>query len=598
MHTERHVDVLVVGAGGSGSAAAVSAAEAGASVLLISKDPIHCSDTKISEGNVTVRASGTAADSEEVLSTDMRLSGDDLGEPALARAFAAEARDGYEWLRARGLSARKNASGAPLAMPIPLGGHTLPRTVPHPNGGLDVTHALANAVQADALVETLEDAWCTDLLLREDGAVAGAMVYEASRGRWWQVKAGAVVLACGGVSTLYFPRTDTMRGNTGDAYALALRAGAALVDMEQIQFLPFGIVSPPSMQGLLAGEPASAGPLGVLRDADGNVVLEGLMARTRAECAGAIARLVAEGRGTEHGGAYLDLRDNRSGEAGDLFLGLLKKNADKVLGTVKRAMGGKAARMEEMWEVRPTAHYCMGGIRSTAEGQALRADGTAVPGLFSAGQALGGLHGSNRLGSTSLAEGTIFGRRAGQAAARQARSAPRSDVADTGPSAPSGTGEEQVPLALVRELQQAAWEHLGPGRAALGMKRMAETLTRLDRAFASCSVPEVQPWNQALLDWHEGRNMLLSARAIHAAAEARDHSVGAHLRLDAPESPREVFSVCTSLRDGEIHVTRLPRERTPLRDRVWAKAMRNAKLAALKGLAAEMRPRFRAAMHE
>ena len=129
------------------------------------------------------------------------------------------------------------------------------------------------------------------------------MIYDAARGRLIAVRAPSVIIAAGGLSTLYFPKTDTMRGNTGDSYAVAARAGAELVDMEQVQFLPFCVASPPSYEGLLIGEPVTASFLGVLRDRTGKGILDGVYLRTRAECSAAIMRAVEDGRGSPNGGA-------------------------------------------------------------------------------------------------------------------------------------------------------------------------------------------------------------------------------------------------------------------------------------------------------
>ena len=168
-----------------------------------------------------------------------------------------------------------------------MGGHTKRRSVGHKNSGVAFGHANWNAVVQGNRIDYLEDAWFLDLVTDESGTqkrIVGGLVYDAARGLIVAVRAPAVVMAAGGLSTLYFPKTDTMRGNTGDSYAVAARAGAELVDMEQVQFLPFCLASPPSYEGLLCGEPVTASFLGVLRDSKGNVILDGVYLRTRAEC--------------------------------------------------------------------------------------------------------------------------------------------------------------------------------------------------------------------------------------------------------------------------------------------------------------------------
>ena len=236
-------DVIVVGSGGAGSAAAHAASRAGAKVLVVSKDPVGCSDSKIAEGIVTVRGSAEDTDSHEVLSENLRLAGGDLPVPEITNAFAEDSEEAYDWLRRQGVRPRIDSErGKPVVMAIPLGGLNRRRSVAHDNGGLAVGHAAWNAIVQGDGIDYLEDAWFLDVV-SEGGAdetnVLGGLIYEASEGRLVAVRAPAVVIAAGGLSTLYFPNTDTMRGNTGDSYALAARAGAELVDMEQIQFLPF-----------------------------------------------------------------------------------------------------------------------------------------------------------------------------------------------------------------------------------------------------------------------------------------------------------------------------------------------------------------------
>ena len=282
----RDCDVIVIGSGGAGSAAAHAAAEAGARVLVIVKDPVACSDTKIAEGIVTVRASGDEDDSEAALAENLRVAGADLPDPRIAAAFAQDTRDAYDWMRRHGVRPDMEADRArPKALALPLGGHTRRRSVGHRNGGLAVGHAAWNAVVHGPQIDYLEDAWFLDVAVSGadgDRRVVGGLVYHAAEGTFVAVRAPAVVIASGGLGTLYFPKTDTMRGNTGDSYALALRAGAELVDMEQVQFLPFCMTHPPAYEGLCAGEPATAGYLGVLRDRHGKVILDGVMLRTRA----------------------------------------------------------------------------------------------------------------------------------------------------------------------------------------------------------------------------------------------------------------------------------------------------------------------------
>ncbi len=544
----RSYDVIVVGSGGAGSAAAHAAAETGAKVLVVAKDPVGCSDTKIAEGIVTVRASAEADDSEDALAENLRIAGGDLPTPEIAAAFAQDTQDAYDWMRRHGVRPDvDDRTHKPKVLPIALGGHTHRRSVSHQNGGLAVGHAAWNAVVQGKRIDYLEDAWFLDVItapVGDRGDVRGGIVYDAARGVFVAVRAPAVVIAAGGLGTMYFPKTDTMRGNTGDSYAIAVRAGADLVDMEQVQFLPFCMTHPPAYEGLCAGEPVTAGFLGVLRDKDGNVILDSVMLRTRAECSAAIVRAVADGRGTERGGCYLDLTGNvklpRSGRYYDRFL---HTSLTGIMATVRQAWGRKAVRCEEMWEVRPGAHYAMGGVRVDADGRAARDEGArAVDGLYAAGQAMGGVFGANRLGSTSLSEGPIFGARAGRAAAARARQTRA--AADDAPFEANlasyrsvlGRTADAAPAQLVKQLQSACWEGIGPARTKDGLERFVAALADLRQRADTAAVSSDALWNQSFIDWVELRNMLDTAEAVARAAYSRTASLGAHIRLDSQKT--------------------------------------------------------------
>ena len=308
-------------------------------MLSVSKDPIGASDTKISEGIATVRGSGAEDDSEEVLSENLKMAGGDLPVRAITDAFAKDSTSAYDRYRTQGLRPPiKDDRTGPQPLPLPFGGHTRRRSVGHRNSGIAFGHANWNAIVQGDRVDYLEDAWFLDLVAEDapNGSgpgkrIVGGLIYDAARGVLIAVRAPSVVIAAGGLSSLYFPNTDTMRGNTGDGYAIALRAGADLVDMEQVQFLPFCLASPPAYEGLCAGEPVMASYLGVLRDKNGKIILDGVFMRTRAECAAAILRAVEDGRGSPNGGAYLDMTANKALPlSGPYFQRFLEKPACRV----------------------------------------------------------------------------------------------------------------------------------------------------------------------------------------------------------------------------------------------------------------------------
>ncbi|CAN0388388.1 unnamed protein product [Discosporangium mesarthrocarpum] len=610
----RDYDVVVVGSGGAGSHAAQAAAEAGARVLIVSKDPIGCSDTKISEGLATVRESGSDDDSEETLSENLRMAGGDLPVSALTDAFAEDSKDAYDRYRVQGLRpAIDTENDKPKPLPLPMGGHTRRRSVGHRNSGIAFGHANWNGVIQDSRIDYLEDCWFLDVVTVEEGAgkrIVGGLIYDAARGTLVAVRAPSVVIAAGGLSTLYFPKTDTMRGNTGDSYAVAARAGADLVDMEQVQFLPFCVASPPSYEGLLIGEPVTASYLGVLRDKNGKVILDGVYLRTRAECSAAIMRAVEDGRGTPNGGAYLDMTANRNHpRSGPYFMKFVASALPSAYKVARQALGKAAANCDEAWEVRPSAHYMMGGIRTDADGASVAGDGAGetsmgVTGLFAAGQAMGGLFGANRLGSTSLTEGVVFGARAGHAAARNAN---RADVGSAagpvdgaftahidGVQKRFGQQGDRAAATLKRELQSESWINIGPVRTAERIAHMETVLDDLEAQLDSVAIPDYAEWNQAFIEFEELRNLLATARTVAAASRERDGSLGGHVRLDKSEISafsQPYSTVVGAATDGDLQVRRVARPRTPLKRIVSYKyqdAKRKAQVKFLRALPAGM----------
>ena len=252
----KQYDVLVVGSGGAGSNAAETASEMGASVLVVTKDPLSASDTKISEGIATVRASGSEDDTEDTLSENLLLAGGDLPDANITSAFARDSQTAYDKVRTNGLRPKISAiTKNPDPLPLPMGGHTKRRSIGHKNSGVAFGHANWNSIVKDTKIDYKEDCWLVDIITgnnKDDTkSIVGALIYDAQRGELLAVVCASIVVASGGLSTIYFPKTDTMRGNTGDSYAIAARAGAELVDMEQIQFLPFCLTSPPAFEGCL-----------------------------------------------------------------------------------------------------------------------------------------------------------------------------------------------------------------------------------------------------------------------------------------------------------------------------------------------------------
>ena len=594
-------DVVVVGSGGAGAQAAYAAAEKGAKVLLVSKDPLGASDTKISEGLATVRESGTDDDYEKVLSENVKLAGGDLPIKKLTDTFAKYSKDAYDKYRVHGLrpSINKNKHG-PQSLPLPMGGHNRNRSVGHQNHGVAFGHANWDAIIKEKNIEYLEDAWFLDLVVdnkdKDVPNIIGGLVYDASKGALLAIRSPSVILAAGGLSTLFFPKTDTMRGNTGDSYAIALRAGADLVDMEQLQFLPFCLASPPSYEGLLAGEPSTASYLGVLRDKNGKIILNGVHLRTRAACSEAIMRAVEDGRGSPNGGAFLDMTANKNlPKSGPYFMKYLQDSLPSAFINARQALGKEAAKVEIAWEVRPGAHYMMGGIRVNDEGESVggKNEGSVkygIKGLFAAGQAMGGLFGANRLGSTSLTELAVFGNRSGVAAARNAKnntSKANNKIFDPYINEYTnlfGRNGSISSISLKEMLQKESWRKIGPVRTAKGIEDIEKIIKGIESKLINVTIPNYSIWNQAFLDYVELKNMIYSAKLIGLAAKERNGSIGGHVRLDEKNISAfsKPYSTVVSKNKNIYLIKRLDRDRTPIKNLIYYKFLEKKRLLEAK----------------
>ena len=591
-------DVIVVGSGGAGAQAASAAAELGASVLLVSKDPLGASDTKISEGLATVRESGSDDDIEEVLSENIKLAGGDLPIKKLTDTFSKYSKEAYDKYREHGLRPSINkAKNRPQSLPLAMGGHNRNRSVGHENHGVAFGHANWDAIIKEKNIDYLEDAWFLDLVVdrnnkRTNPIIVGGLIYDASKGVLLAINSPSVIIASGGLSTLFFPKTDTMRGNTGDSYAIALRAGADLVDMEQLQFLPFCLASPPSYEGLLAGEPSTASYLGVLRDKNGKIILNGVHLRTRAACSEAIMRAVEDGRGSPNGGAFLDMTANKElPKSGPYFMKYLQDSLPTAYINARQALGKEAAKVEVAWEVRPGAHYMMGGIRVNDDGASVGGDDEGsvkhgISGLFAAGQAMGGLFGANRLGSTSLTELAVFGSRAGVAAAKNSLNNSfkvNKKLFESYINEYSSLFGQKGSIAsniLRDDIQKESWKKIGPVRTAKGIKEMEDKIKEIETKLNDISIPNYFIWNQAFMDFVELKNMICSAKLIGLAAKERNGSIGGHVRLDAKNISifSRPYSTVVHKNNNTYLVKKLNRTRTPLKNLIYYKILEKKRL--------------------
>jgi succinate dehydrogenase / fumarate reductase flavoprotein subunit len=372
---------------------------------------------------------------------------------------------------------------------------------------------------------------CTITRLLMDGnRVAGAFAYWRENGRFVVLKAKAVVLATGGIGKAY-PVTSNSWEYTGDGMALAYEAGAELMDMEFVQFHPTGMVWPPGVQGLLVTE-AVRGEGGILRNRNGDRFMEKydpqrMELSTRDVVARAIYTEVKEGRGTEHGGAFLDI-------------------SHKPAEYVKRKLPSMYHQFLELadvditkgpMEVGPTCHYMMGGVRVEAETAA-----TTLPGLFAAGEVAAGLHGANRLGGNSLSDLLVFGRRAGLAAAQFAKQhgtvsvePSQIEAAEREALAPFERKTQENPYALHTDLQQTMQSLVGIFRTEEDLTAALEKIAELKERLKNLSITGSRMFNPG---WHlcaDLKSLLTVSEAVARCALARKESRGAHSRLDFPK---------------------------------------------------------------
>jgi len=528
----REYDVVCVGAGGAGITAAISAARVGARVLLISKDPIGYGSTRISVGLVA-SCGIDSGDSTAAFYDDLLTGGEHLNNPKMARAVAEEARLCPAIAEDLGHLFRRDAEGAlSPTVAMRIGGHRFARAFAIPAHGVAMGQALRGAV-ARAALDVLEDT-STVTLLGDGKRIAGLVAWDMAAGETVVVRSPAVILATGGLGWMYYPHTDCTRSATGDGYALAYEAGAELVDMEQVQFLPFACTHPSSMVGIFLGEPAWAGPEGRLLDGRGHELLTGINKMTRAQVTRVMGLELQKGNGTAYGGLVLDLRPNLATVDGRAAWQKMRDAGN--LDNARRAYGRGAYEWKEPWDVAPTAHFHMGGVRVDEQGA------SSVAGLYAAGEAAGGLHGANRLGSVALAELFLLGRRAGAAAAeyslnvdRPALPASETGAAVAGVEALLGAQGEHRPVLLARMLQKLMWDNVGVVRSENQLAAARASLGGLAAQARDLRVGKTRRRNPELLDALELRSLLLTAEMVASSALRRQESRGAHVRLDYPD---------------------------------------------------------------
>jgi succinate dehydrogenase / fumarate reductase flavoprotein subunit len=530
MAIEHHeYDVLVLGSGGSGLRAAVAAAEAGAKTGLVCKSLLGKAHTVMAEGGLAASLGNVdPLDNWETHFQDTMFGGKYLNNWRMAELHAKEAPDRARELERWGAvfdrtPERKMSQRA-------FGGHTYRRLV-HigDRTGLEMIRTLQDKTvhsDVDVFMETT-----VTKLIKDGDRVVGCFGYRRATGEQITFSSKALILATGGSGRIY-KITSNSQDCTGDGYALAYEAGAELVDMEFIQFHPTGMVYPPGVAGLLVTE-AVRGEGGLLRNALGERFMEKydpkrMELSTRDVVARSIYTEVKEGRGTPHGGAFLDVSHLDS----DYVRKKLPSMYDQFL-----ELAGVDITKEPM-QVGPTAHYFMGGIKVDAD-----TGETRVPGLYATGEASGGMNGANRLGGNSLGDLLVFGRRAGiGAAADAAKVSPASLPADEVAAAQGGVehylnggGRDQFenPFQMHKDLQKIMGDGVGIFRDKEGLTEAINQLESLESRVHNLKSPSNRvDYNPGWQLCSEIKNMLTVSLMIARGALLREESRGGHSRLD------------------------------------------------------------------
>ncbi len=552
-------DILVIGAGGAGLRAAIAASAAGASVGLVMKSLLGKAHTVMAEGGMAASLGNVDdGDNWRVHFADT-MRGGQLNNWRMAEIFAKEAPERIYELERWGALFDRTPEGT--IMQRAFGAHTY-RRLCHvaDRTGLELIRTLQDKGIHSGLTFYME---CTVTRLLKDGdRVSGAFGYFRENGRFVVFRAKAIILATGGWGRMYKVTSNSWEG-TGDGVAMAYEAGAELRDTEMVQFHPTGMVWPPGVRGILVTE-GVRGEGGVLKNSEG----ERFMLRydpkkkelsSRDVVARSIHREVQEGRGSTHGGAYLDI-SHRPADFIKSKLPSMWEQFDALadIDITKEAM-----------EVAPTVHYAMGGVRVEAETGA-----TTVPGLFAAGEVAAGLHGANRLGGNSLTDLVVFGKRTGEGAAAYANrletplSIDECQMEDEKSVMlkPLEKPGSENPYLLHEDLQDVMSEYVGIARTGDRLHTALDKVIELQERAQNIGVRGDRMFNPG---WHTARDdlfMLTVAEAVVRAAIERKESRGAHYRTDYtekdPQQEHINYVVCKTEAGMQVQPLPIP----PLRE--------------------------------
>jgi succinate dehydrogenase / fumarate reductase, flavoprotein subunit len=604
---ERHqYDVVVIGAGGAGLRAAIESRLAGKKTAIISKSLFGKAHTVMAEGGAAAAMGNmNSNDNWMVHFRDTMRGGKFLNNFRMAELHAKEAPDRIWELETYGALFDRTKDGK--ISQRNFGGHEYPRLA-HVGDrtGLELIRTLQQKIVSlqqedfaatgdyESRIKVFAETTITELILDRTAAdtprIAGAFGYYRETGEFILFEAPAIVLTTGGIGKSWKVTSNSWE-YTGDGHALALRAGATLINMEFVQFHPTGMVWPPSVKGILVTE-SVRGDGGVLKNTEGKRfmfnyvpdVFRKQYAETeeeadrwytdpdhnrrppellpRDEVARAINSEVKAGRGTPAGGIFLDIASRRSPE-------FILKRLPSMYHQFKELADVDITR--QPMEIGPTCHYVMGGVEVDPD---TAATGGTVAGLFAAGEVSGGMHGSNRLGGNSLSDLLVFGKRAGEHAARyadtlDARPTVASDDLDTAVEialAPLSREGGENPYDVWRDLQQLMQDLVGIIRRKTELEESLKHLAELRDRAANLGAPGGRRFNPG---WHlalDLRNMLLVAECTAKAALEREESRGGHTREDFPTMEpvwRQVNLVCSLAGSGEVELTRKPLPKMP-----------------------------------
>src|SRR5438105_2696195 len=587
--THEH-DVLVIGAGGAGLRAAIEASATGVSVGLVCKSLLGKAHTVMAEGGIAAAlANVDERDNWKVHFADTMRGGQYVNQWRMAELHAKEAPDRVRELEAWGAVFDRTKDGRILQRNF--GGHKYPRLA-HVGDrtGLEMIRTLQDHGVHQGIDVHMERTILT--LLKQSGRVVGAFGYDRERGRFLVFRAKAIVLATGGIWRAYKITSNSWE-YTGDGHALAYVAGAELIDMEFVQFHPTGMVWPPSVMGILVTE-GVRGEGGILTNKDGqrfmfDEVPESYRAQTadneeegwrycqgdknarrppelltRDHISRCIVREIKEGRGSPHGGVYLDIAwiKQKLPNAAEY----IKKKLPSMYHQFKQLADIDIT--EQPMEVGPTTHYIMGGVHVDADTEMSR-----VSGLFAAGECAAGINGANRLGGNSLSDLLVFGKRAGEHAAQFARQNSLGKVDDNKIEsaahealAPFDRSKGENPYEVQRALQEAMQNLVGIVRNESEMREALGKLDGFKRRAQKAAVTGNREYNPG---WHTAldlKNLLTVSEAITLAALERRESRGAQFRDDYPDKNEQFAKVNTMIAkaaDGSMNVRLEPLPEMP-----------------------------------